>query len=323
MALVEQVPASLPYQLLGNVNTKIILRLADAYSITRMAQAMALNEEQAEMIPTLPFKSGILQSPDYPSPVLFQVEEAHFEPVTEEEIQKQAQEILENMPFTAAEEGTSLDFGALEKSDEGKKWVKMKETHTELLKDVLSYPLDGMVERQKRLKWSPWFMNRTVEELVKIKFLETPITVNLGKKGNVRKCLRLAPKGCEYIKADYEKTKLKGKGSPETQIIQNLIFNALRESGRNVLFEFSFRGKSVDVGEVLSDGGYRAYEFESEPNDHSVHNVQADLQAGFSEVVVLTRNKNEQNEIKNKIYRELDFGLFPKVKFQVLREFLS
>jgi len=322
MVLLEQVPGTLPLALLGNINTKIVLRLSDAYSIARMAQAMTLTEEQAEKIATLPFRTGILQSPDYPSPVLFQVEEAHFEPVPEEEIERRTKEILGSMSFTPGQESEGLMIDVPETDSEERGWVKVKETHGQLLKDVVEFPLDGMVERQKRLSWNPWFLNKQVSELVKIKFLEPPVSVNLGVRGNVRKCLRPTAKGCGHIKVDYESTKLRGRGTVETQIIQRLMFNALKESGKNVLFEFNMGGKSVDVCEVLPDGGYRAYEFESEPNEHAVHNAQADLKAGFSEVVVVTRNRNEQNEIKTRIYRELEFGQHPKVKFQLLKELL-
>lgn len=180
--LIEQVPASLPYQMLGNINTKIVLRLGDVRSVEKLADSMVLNPMQAEKIPVLPFKQGILQSPEHPSPILFQIPEIHYQPVSEQEVQKSNEKILATLEFVPArQDETKIEVVDPAEEKEKRGWVTVKDPHKKLMEDIHSFPYDGINERRERMdNWSPWFAQKVIMELEQVGFIKKPVSVNLG-----------------------------------------------------------------------------------------------------------------------------------------------
>jgi hypothetical protein len=324
--LIEQVPQSLPYQMIGNINTKIVLRLGDVRSIEKLADSMVLNPMQAEKIPVLPFKQGILQSPEHPSPILFQIPEIRYQPVSEEEIQKANEKILATLEFVPARQDETMIevVDPAENKKEKRGWVTVKDPHKNLLEDIRSHPFDGINERRERLdNWSPWFAQKVIAELEQIGFIKKPVSITLGGRGNPKKMLQLSEKGAQFIGVDYESLQLKGKGSDEHKFLQNIVTERLRSNGKNAFVEYCLNGKSADIVVLDGDGKYHAYEIELDSsNPHVIENVRLDLQS-FASCTIISRNVQAQNEIKKKVYSEISYEDYPRVKFELLREFLS
>jgi hypothetical protein len=323
--LIEQVPASLPYQMLGNISTKIVLRLGDVRSIEKLADSMVLNPMQAEKIPVLPFRQGIFQSPEHPNPILFQIPEIHYQPVSEEEVQRSNEKILATLEFVPAwQDETKIEVVDPAEKKEKRGWVSVKEPHKNLLEDIRSFPFDGINERRERMhNWSPWFTQKVIMELEQIGFIKTPVSVSLGGRGNPKKMLQLSEKGAKFIGVDYDAIQLKGKGSDEHKFLQNMGAEKLKSSGKNAFVEYCSNGKSADIVILADDGTYHSFEIELDStNPHIIENVKKDLQS-FATCTIISRNVQSQNEIKKKVYSGISYEDYPRVRFELLREFLS
>jgi hypothetical protein len=326
IVLIEQVPASLPYQLLGNINTKIVLRLGDAKSIYRLAELTLLNENQAEQIPVLPFRQGIYQSPEYPSAVLFQIAERVYEPVTEEEIRASSEAILATMEYTpSSPDTTTIRVQIPDNNSKAKRgFVNVKDPHKNLLEDIRSHPFDGINERRERMdNWSPWFIQKVIVELEQIGFIKKPVLVSLGGRGNPKKMLQLSEKGAELIGAAYDTLQLKGKGSDEHKFLQNIVAERFKNDGKNAFVEYCLNGKSADIVVLDAEGKYHAYEIELQAtNPHIILNVKRDLES-FSTCTIISRNRQAENRIKQTVYKTISFEHLHKVKFELLKNILS
>ena len=323
--LIEQVPASLPYQILGNINTKIVLRLGDVRSIEKLADSMVLNPMQAEKIPVLPFRHGIFRSPENPNPVLFQIPEIHYEVVSEEEVRKSNEKILATLEFVPArQDEMKIEVVDPAENKEKRGWVSVKDPHKELMEDVKTHPFDGINERRERLgDWNPWYIGKIVQELEQIGFIKKPISISLGGRGNPKKMLQLSEKGAKFMGIDYDTLELKGKGSDEHKFLQNIGAEKLKSSGKNAFVEYCSNGKSADIVVLADDGEYHAFEIELDStNPHVIQNVKLDLQF-FATCTIISRNMQAQNEIKKKVYSEISYEEYPRVRFELLREFLS
>ena len=148
-------------------------------------------------------------------------------------------------------------------------------------------------------------------------------TVCTGSKGNPKTYVVLKAGGADFIGLDFEAVRLKGKGATEHVILQNLLAQAMKDSGKTVSIEYHANGKSVDIAEISNDKSI-AYEIELQPaHPHVSENVRKDLEAGFSQVVVITQNKAGQIEAKNQITSKLEFVNLSKVDFKLPKDFLS
>ena len=115
---------------------------------------------------------------------------------------------------------------------------------------------------------------------------------------------------------DYDKVKLAGKGDTEHVILQHLIAQAMKNSGKTVSIEYYANGKSVDIAEIREDKSI-AYEIELAPShQHVVENVKRD------QVVVITRNKAGMEEARNQIIKEIEWEKLSKVEFKLPKDFL-
>jgi hypothetical protein len=326
IVLIEQVPASLPYQLLGNINTKIVLRLGDSRSIYRLAELILLNDKQAGQIPVLPFRQGIYQSPEYPNAVLFQISERVYEPVTEEEVRVSSEAILATMEYTpSSQDDTTIRVQIPDNNAKEKRgWVNVKDPHKNLLEDIRSHPFDGINERRERMdNWSPWFAQKVITELEQVGFIKTPVLVSLGGRGNPKKMLQLSEKGAKFIGVDYESLQLKGKGSDEHKFLQNMIAEKFKGEGKIAFVEYTLNGKSADVVVLVDDLTYHGFELELDPtNPHVLENVKRDLES-FATCTIISRNRQAENQIKQMIYKTISFEHLHRVKFELLKNMLS
>ena len=322
----DQVPSELPAPLLANVNGRFVMRLVNGKCIWRMAQAMSLKQEQADFIPLIPRRQCIFQSADCPEPVLFEVPELSFDFVPDEIIDRHTEAALAALEWAplADEDGAGVQVSDRPLPGEKRRpmeprpnkiWVEI----AKFLAELGYVPLSSLYTQLGNL--SPWLCRKIVSQMERQGLIEL-CPLSLGQRGNPKTYAVLRPKGAEFIGVEFDKIRLPGRGSTEHVILQNLLAGALRDSGKNAAIEHEANGKAVDIA-VISEDGATAYEIELEPaHPHVAENALRDLDAGFDEVIVLTRNQAGQNEAKDKVYKAVAWEKLSRVKFKLLREFL-
>ncbi len=323
----DQVPSELPSTLTANVGTCMIMRMVSGRCISSISRARNLNPAQRDYIPVMGKRACILQSDEFPEPVLFRVPERVFEPVTQEEVDEHMEGMLENLKYEPVPEKIELKSEKEEarrfpgekrkrpRARPNKYWKKVAET----LAEAGWITLTGLYANMGNV--SPWYGRKILNHMEEHGMIEL-CPISLGTRGNPRTYVVLRPKGADYMGLDYEEVRPRGKGSIEHVVLQNLLAESLRNSGKIVEVEYTANGKAVDIAEH-GDTKSVAYEIELEPSHpHVAENAKRDLEAGFDEVVIITRNRITQNEAKNVIYKTLPWEKLSKLDFRLIREFL-
>lgn len=323
----DQVPSELPSVLSGNVSNHIVFRLVNGKCIWRVSQSINLNPEQAEYLPVMPKRHCIFQSGDYPEPVLVEIPELSFRYTTEDEVKAHMEPILARLDYTPAEETAAIELSMGISSFSQNQAGKSKQKPNELWKRILDVVAKNapacFTEIYQGSGVDHWQGRKILESMEKHDLIET-CAVGFGARGKPKTFVVLKPKGAEFIGLDYEAVRLKGRGDAEHVILQHLISQALKDSGSagSVEVEHHINGKAVDIAEIRDDRSI-AYEIELAPaHPHVVENVRLDFQAGFSQVVVITRNKASQIEAKNRIVSEIEFEKLSKVDYRLPKDFL-
>jgi len=320
----DQVPGSLPDALLANVNARFVMRLVNGRCLRRMSEAMNLAPEQMEYIPLVPKRRCIFQSAEYPEPVLFEVPYLSYDSVSDEEAARHSQSLLATMDWEPLAGAVEIAAGAAEKPLPGEKrsaTAKPNKAWKEVCKSLAESGFLSLSELYARLgNVTPWLCRKIVNEMERQALVEL-CPLSLGTRGNPKTYAVLTEKGARFAGLDFEKIRLPGRGSTEHVILQNLLAETLRSAGKTVAIEHDANGKAVDVAEIREDGA-SAYEIELEPaHPHVVENVLRDIEAGFDEIIVVTKNQAGQNEAKDKIYKAVPWEKLGRVKFKLFREF--
>lgn len=321
----DQIASDLPSSLSGNVNIHIIFRIVNGRCIHRIAQAINLTKDQAEYLPVLPRRLCIFQSGDLPDPLLIEIPELIFDYVSEEEVKRHKEKTLPVLEYTPVKKTPAVDLDLDMNTFETQ---KPKERPNELWRRILN-----VVSKKAPVSFQEIYQDSGIDHWQGRKVLKTmenqdlieTCAVGFGARGNPKTFIVLKSKGAKFIGLDYEAVKLKGKGATEHVILQNLIAQALMESGNagSVEVEHHINGKSCDIA-VIRDDRSIAYEVELAPSiPHVAENIRLDLEAGFSQVVVITKNKACQDEAKNRISSEIDWENLSKVEFKLPKDFLK
>ena len=320
----DQVPSALPDPLLANVNARFVMRLVNGKCGWRMAQAMNLTREQADFIPLIPKRRCIFQSADYPEPVLFEVPLLTFDCVSDEEAERHSQSMISSLDWEPLVDETPA-AGECGKPLPGEKrrssGAKPNKAWQEICRALAESGFLSLSELYARLgNVTPWLARKIMNEMERQALVEL-CPLSLGTRGNPKTFAVLTEKGAQFAGLDFEKIRLAGRGSTEHVILQNLLAESLRSAGKTVAIEHEANGKAVDVAEIREDGAC-AYEIELEPaHPHVVENVLRDIEAGFDEIIVVTKNQTGQNEAKDKIYKAVPWEKLGRVKFKLFREF--
>jgi len=322
----DQDPSSLPSPLSGNVNQHVIMRLVNGKSVRFASQTMNLTPDRTEFVPMIPKKHFLFQSPDYPEPVLAKVPDLKFEHVSDEEVALHMEKILPGLAYVPVEEAheiTGQGEGApLPGETQACPGAKPSKTCIEICKTLAEVRWISLSNLYAHLgNLSPWIARKVVAKMEKQGLIETCL-INFGTRGNPKTFVVLRPRGAELVGLEFDEVRLQGKGSTEHVILQNVLAETMKDSGKTVEIEHLAMEKFVDIAEIRPDGAV-AYEIELAPSHpHVAENVKLDLGAGFDEVVVITRNQTAQNEARDQIYKAIPWEQLARVKFRLLREFL-
>jgi hypothetical protein len=323
----DQVPSELPAPLSANVNNHFVLKIVNGKCIRRVAQSINLLREQAEYLPIMEKRQCIVQSGDFPEPLLVEIPELSFEYVSPEEIEEHMKPILENLDYTPLNEN---EMTAFDQSMDMTRTVgkKTEENPGQLWKKILEQVAEsGAIPPAEILKEqgisSIWTGRKIVAEMEKQEMIAS-CRVSSGYRGNRKNYIAITPKGAAFIGADYDTVKLAGKGSLEHRVLQYLISESLKESGQNAAIEYHFNGKSVDIAEIREDHIAVAYEIELQPSHpHVSDNINRDLAAGFSKVVVIVQNKTAKDQAQKQVIENVELKNLSKVEFRLVKEFFT
>lgn len=328
LVFIDQIPSLLPRQLIGNIKTFITFRLVNTSCVNTISEACGFDHEQREAIPLLGNREAIIFSDTLSQPYKFRTRNFNLPKVSEEYINEKMEPVISSLPYVPIPETENeideLETGSgikVEKISSKKITLRPRRIWKEILEILVEVGFIGLTELYTSLHISPFFGRKVIKEMESLELIETS-TVSFGRRGNATTFIVMRPKGAEFLGIKYEDIKLLGKGSTEHKVIQNIVSRGLNDSGKVTSVEHSMNGKSVDIAEFVGDR-IIAYEMELDPQaPHILQNINKDLEAGFSEVIVISKNKIAENEIKDQIYRHLDWTQLSKVKFKLLREFV-
>ena len=125
-------------------------------------------------------------------------------------------------------------------------------------------------------------------------------SVDLGKEfGGRVKMLKLTEKGYQVLGKTAPKQNKSRQGSLEHQWWQLNIAKNYLSKGYKAIIEYELNGKSADIG-VLKNGELVAVEIELSPNT-AMHNFRADMEAGFSRVVMGCKNARVKKQVETQL----------------------
>jgi len=327
LIFVDQIVSLLPKQMLGNVYTFIIFRLVNASCIKAISEICNLYPDQKEMLSELPKQTAMVRSGELSQPYLIRTIDFSVPKVSDEYIKAKMEPFFASLPWTpipgTEEEVDELYIaGGIEIESVSSKKIELRprKIWKDILKIIDEEKFISQTQLYEKTGISPYFCRRLVKEMESLGMIEL-VTLGFGKRGNPTSFLLLKDKASEFLGKKPEDLRLPGKGSPAHILSQNLLARKMKESGKNVMVEYSMNGKSVDIAEFAGNSTI-AYEIEMEPNDHVAENIRRDLEAGFDKVVVISNNAALQNEIRDKAYQGVDWIAMTKVDFKLVREFL-
>lgn len=320
----DQMISSLDDSIKANSYTKICFCQGWARDIEETRRTLRLDGEQTNELSRLPVGEAVVRlSGRYTEPFILKVPHVQIhENVSDEKVGERLRDFKDSMgtevrpavdPPPARVEAQGEPLRSEAPPPPRKVWKEM-------LEDVLNHPFLGVVERYVALGLSPWVGNKTVKELIEMGLLESR-KIGFGKRGNLKRYLVLTNKGHRYLGTDSGERGLhgkEGKGGFQHRLIQHMVKEKLDKEGHRAVIEGCLNGKMADLVYVYGQEEI-AVEIELDPgHEHVVDNIRLDLKAGFSRVVVLTREKDKLDSLKARVRKlprwdslkdRIDFGL--------------
>lgn len=331
LILSDQIPSLVPASWMGNLGTRLVLRLSHGGCIRSISEALALEQEQKAFISEIPRRAMILHYIGWSKPFLIQIPELGFERIDRriiEEFIKERSKELKYVPYE--EDGMIIESREDKKEEEVKKDKEDKtgkrEDHVRLLKDEMDYlesiirePFLAFTKRDEKLGISGWRGNRLRKKLMNKGIIEKA-TINTGKKGGVINLSEITRKGREIADSlGMRANILLGKGSFTHQFWAYKIKEFFGKQGEaSPSIENDSLGKAVDVALIFRD---KRVAVEIELNDNESFNISKDLFSGYDEVWVCCETEEKIERARNRVRNNLGSKIMDKIKFKLLSEF--
>ena len=193
-----------------------------------------------------------------------------------------------------------------------------------IARDRVAYPTSGITTSYQRAGLSPDVGKKRVDEMVKLGYLEGPVGLPCpGKSYRTKKCYVVTQKGCEALGVNWDKARLRGKGSLESKLATRMVALHLAGNGALVDYEYTLTNNGVskasDVAVHEKDGSYTAYEYEN--GDANLENIRKNAQVGFAKTIVVCRTKKAKEMAESLAKQELEPSLLESEEFKTLKEF--
>jgi hypothetical protein len=292
----DQTASLLGHTVVANIYCFISFSQSSGREIKFVRDEMYLTGDQPSGLNKLEVGHAVVKMAGrYPDPFLIEVPMITYEKITDQEVEERMKPVLESIQIEPAVD--LLTSRGSNESDPVQEnlWKRM-------LKNIIADPFIGVGKRYKQLKLSPWVGDKIANELVTMG-LATSHSVGFGRRGDTTRFLWPTREGFKYIgKAEI---KLAGKGGFEHVVIANKVAECLKSNGYNPKIEAHVNGKSVDIC-FIKGGREIAIEIETDPGeDHIAINILKDLKAGFSEVWVLLKTKDQIKRAKETVFKAL------------------
>ncbi|MFQ6031491.1 MAG: helicase HerA domain-containing protein [Candidatus Zixiibacteriota bacterium] len=323
--VVDQFAGGIPDQIWSCFNNIFVMRQSDMKSMWTITKARNLDEEQAEFLSRIPPRVCI-HCPADDAPRLIEITDLNLPPVSEEELDDYMAPLLQQLKYVP-DDGSPPPV--VEDPEPSQK-VNIKRIDRQVLEKVIDHPF-GNVARIAKLMGdlSPVIAKNILKKLEDQGYVES-FHANLGF-GRPKKLYLVSESGAELLGEDYQRVKPKGKGSPLHRAAQHLIADNIAEQGLAGFVEYH----SADVAEVIGNGRVRAYEIELLPHSGDIpEQIVKDLELGFSEIVVLTVNKEGLKKVRKRVEQRLladskvgtisdTEGLMARIRFDLIRNHIK
>jgi hypothetical protein len=177
----------------------------------------------------------------------------------------------------------------------------------------------------KMMGLTTYMADRIRKEILKQK-LAIEFATNCGRKhGGIIKITELTEKGYACLNRKLP-ARIKGDGSPEHRWWQRRLYNHFNSLiGIKAEIEMHRNSKSADVGVSVLNSKIIAVEVELS-DSNAIRNIKADIEAGFSSVIVGCNNRSVQKSVRHSFEMFLsEHKNFPKdrVEIRLLPEILD
>jgi hypothetical protein len=315
-----QEPSRLISEAISQTNLKFCHCL-EGEDIEFLRKCYRLSQEQAESMNKLDVGVAItkLLSGRWPYPFRVRVPFHPIEKrVTDEEVAVRMTPILKNMNVRPRVDlvsrlvGKIVEAGRIYAPAEEKEpsWRDFNANiwNKSLLNNA-EHPDWTKSERQKASGLTKGEFERLESDMARNKLIQLH-RISFGKPGDQSSYSEILDDGFAYL--SIPPSPLPGKGSFEHRLGQYKLSKGLGNS------TIEYRG--ADLGWFKGDGEAWAVEIELEPNEHVLENIKRDLEAGFSRVWIVTKNKKEMESIKYFIDTWLDEEDAERVELKLFRE---
>jgi excisionase family DNA binding protein len=326
LILSDQVPSLIPASWMGNLGTRIVLRLSHGGCIKAISDALALDQEQRAFIPEMPRRAAILHYIDWKKPFLINIPELSFKRLDRNFVNEFADKKMRELSYVAYEE-ENVNVRTFENERKEEKATEIKKAPGDsLLKEEMDYlesinrePFLPVTERDKRLGISGWKGNNLRERLIKKDVIEK-VLINTGKRGGIITLVKTTANGRAIVESLGMKANgQKGKGSFTHQFWAHVIKTHYEKTGEaKPSIENDSLGKAADV---LLEMGDRKIAVEIAIHDNESFNVSKDLVVGFDEVWVCTETEEMMEKIRESLRKNIGSEILEKVRFRLLTEF--
>ncbi len=325
----EQQPLNVR-DVLGLAQAVVIMRQND-FTLKFFDRNMLIPKEQIGHLKFIPVGHAIISLPEKP---LTEVVVPYYDIsgyVSDEEVERRMRPLIEDLLVDSPRgryepkvevhrEGDMWHERRVEilaSPDERKAWEG-------ILKYIAENPLSGVTEvlEANELKTEAGY--RMLRSLEKLEYIQGP--VEIPSKGKSKKAWALTAQGARFVNLDWNKVRLKGRGSLQSKLYAIIIFNWIERNDGQPEYEFTLtKGslrKQVDVVD-LNDGSPISYELENSPqNSHVLENIRRDHLVGYERTVLITRNENEKKQLIGYLDAQMDPTFWPSIDIRVIKEFV-
>jgi hypothetical protein len=314
----DQVPSSIPTDVMSNMNTRLVLRQNDGRDKDAVAKSLGLTRDQMTWLSEMPPRTAVMHSTVYPRPFVVALPEVEYAPPLDGE------ELL----------GLSKEFAAelsFEPRREEAPRPKAQEKANSTLppKEILDYmvaierdPFAAATDRDRALGLTAYKGVQLRKELEQ-RGLARPVRVSLGKRGKNLLLLEILEPGKEMLRQlGVGPSEHRGKGGFVHRFWQHMLKRQLDETyaGTEAVIEDASTGRAVDVAIEVA-GRKIAYEICVNGVDKELTNIAKD--EGYDQVVVTAADEETLSRIRAKAETELAEPDLRKVSYITLGDLIS
>jgi hypothetical protein len=316
--IVDQMPSLISKVALANTYCTIALNVKTGQDVHTLSQAMLLDDEQKEILGTLPVGQAIIKLQDrHTQPFHTQIPHIntgkqriiHYQPPPQDS------NGLSNIPQQQNKNKTTTPTPTRPPPQINKEKNNTKNTTTpenELLKDIAKNPTDPITTRYKRLNLSIRKGNNTKNQLIK-QGLITPTTIT-SQNAWIR-LFTITTKGKQQLTNLNITTPSPAEGSLEHQYWKQKITEHYTNLGYQTEQEHKEKNHTVDIIATKEDENI-AIEIETGKSNYAQNIINNLANKKHTTILILCTNKH----IKNRITNETQGINDPRLQIKETRE---